>query len=172
MKKLLFILLFPSLLYGQSVPVSLVSLSTVSDLRLQTPQNSQMVQLLGLTSINDTNGGTYYWNSASTASDNGFITIQVTGISTGRWVRLGNGNTIKGTATFSGVSLTTSYTVPYQQGTLPFVPISVIVTPRSANAAALSYISNITNTGFTIVFLTIPVLGTNNIVFDYVVIKQ
>ena len=177
MKKLILATLLFALPYiasAQTVPAAQLIFSTVADLRLQVGTDNSIATLNGLTAKNDGNGGIYMWNATSTTADDGFINIQVTGVTTGRWVRIGNGNTIKGSVTFSGLALTTSYAVNYPQGTLPFVPITVLVIPRSANAAALSYIPSggITNTGFTINFLTVPVLGTNNISFDFVVIKQ
>lgn len=155
--------------FCQTIPHALVYLSTVSDLRLQTPQASEVINLMGLSSATDQNGGVYNWNPTSTATDDGFLTIQVTGISTGRWLRVGNGNTIKGTVSSTGIALTFSYTVNYQQGTLPFVPITVLIIGRSAAASGPNYISSITNTGFTVVFTGVPI-GT--ITFDYIVIKQ
>lgn len=180
MKKLLFaLLLIPTLSFGQVVPISLVSLSTVTDLRTFPPQTVQMVQLLGLASLTDKNGGTYYWSSTSTTADDGFITIQVTGITTGRWLRLGNSNTIKGSATFSGALGVTSYTVAYSQGTLPFVPVGVIITPRTSAGSYGYYIPSggITSTGFTISYnaTLISLLGAltgQTITFDYIVSKQ
>lgn len=174
MKKILIIILLCcGIAKAQTVPAPQLTFSTVADLRSQGANaNGVMASLSGLVTADDQNGGIYKWNSTSTATDDGFITIKVANITTGRWIRIGNGNTIKGTVTTSGVSLQTAYTVSYQGGALPFVPITVIVNPRSASAAERSWISSITNTGFTINFLTIPILGTNNIVFDYIVVKQ
>jgi len=149
-----------------------LSFSTITDLRAQGSTPYAIAILNGLSTIGDGNGGTYMWNATSTTSDDGFTVVKVSNITTGRWIRIGNGNTIKGTVTTSGAALQTAYTVNYQGGTLPFVPITVIVNPRSANAAVPSWISSITNSGFTINFASIPVLGTNNIVFDYIVVKQ
>jgi len=173
MKKLFLILfLLPLFTTAQQVPNSLVTLSTLTDLRALPPgQTTQTVILMGLTSSTDGNGGTYYWSNASTANDDGFLTVKETDITTGRWVRVGNGNVLKGTSTFSGVTLTTTYTVNYGV-TYPFTPVTVITVPKSANAAALSYITNITTSSFQIVFLTVPVLGTNNISFDWIVVKS
>lgn len=39
----------------------------------------------------DGGGGQFWWNSVSTATDDGGITIQATGITTGRWIRLFDG---------------------------------------------------------------------------------
>lgn len=174
MKKLIFILcLLSSVCFGQTVPTAQLTFSTLNDLRSQGAQMDGAIgTLIGLTTVTDGNGGQYQWRASSTATDDGFVTVKVANITTGRWVRIGNGNTIKGSVQTSGVSLQTSYTVNYQGGALPFVPITVIVNPRSSAAAERSWISSITNTGFTINFLTIPILGTNNIQFDYIVVKQ
>lgn len=159
--------------FSQAVPQSLVFLSTLTDLRAQVPQINEVVTLMGLSSITDGNGGEYSWNNTSTATDDGFLTIAVTGVTTGRWLRIGNGNTIKGSLTASGISLTSSYTVNYQGNvTLPFTPITAIIIPRSLAAAGPSYVSSITTTGFTVNFVLAPTIGTNNLSFDYIVIKQ
>lgn len=174
MKKQFFILclLFSTVSFAQTVPAAQLSFGTLSDLRAQAGTSNTLASLNGLTGLNDGNGGTYMWSSSSTATDDGFTIVKVSNVTTGRWLRIGNGNTIKGTVTTSGAALQTAYTVSYQSGTLPFVPITVIVNPRSANAAVPSWISSITNSGFTINFASVPVLGTNNIVFDYIVVKQ
>lgn len=149
MKKLIFILLlYPTFLFAQT-PTSPVSFNTLSDLRAQVGTENVQVLLNGLTTTNDGNGGVYMWDSNSSLTDDGFITVKPTSVSgNGRWRRIGNGNTIKGSVSFSGLTLQTAYTVPYQGGSLPFTPITVIVIPRTSAAAALSYISSITNTGF------------------------
>ena len=54
---------------------------------------------------------------------------------------------------------------------------SEFVTPDFANclltnASAFSYITNKTNTGFTLNFVSVPVIGTSNITFDYIIFKQ
>lgn len=157
---------------AQVMPISLITCSTLTDLRALQPQASEKVDLLGLTSAIDGNGGTYIWNPTSTITDDGFLTIQVTGITTGRWIRIGSGNTIKGNVTSSGISLTTSYTVSYSGGTLPFTPITVLISPRSLAAAGPSYVSSITTTGFTVNFVLAPTVGVNNLSFDYIVVKQ
>lgn len=69
------------------------------------------------------------------------------------------------TTVFSGIALTTSYVVTHG---LSFTPGKIFIMPRSLSAAALSYVSSITSTIFTITFLTVPVLGTNNISFDWI----
>lgn len=154
------------------IPLANIYLQTLSDLRLETPQTTEVVNLMGLSSQTDGNGGVYNWDSTNSNTDDGFVTIAVTGISTGRWIRVGSGNTIKGSVTTSGITLTTSYTLNYPGGTLPFIPITVIIVPRSLAAAGLSYISSITATSFTVNFVLAPTIGVNNLSFDYIVIKQ
>ena len=170
-KSLLLLLLLPLFVFSQSVPVPQYSFATVSDMRTQGGTPNVQVLLNGLTTIADGNGGVYMWNATSTAADDGFITIKPTNITTGRWTRIGNGNTLKFSKTLSGVLLQTSFTVSYDL-TLPFVPITVVPIPRSIAAAAPSWVSNITNTGFTINYITAPAVGTLNIVNDFIVVKQ
>lgn len=74
----------------------------------------------------------------------------------------------KGTSTFSGLTLVTTYTVSHGLG---YTPSQIILQPRSANAAALNWTSNYTSTTFRVNFLTIPVIGTNNITFDWLALK-
>lgn len=169
---LIILLLWSGVTTAQTIPAAQLTFGTVTDLRAQAGTSGTLAVLNGLNALNDGNGGTYMWDAASTTTDDGFVTVKVTSVATGRWKRIGNGNTIKGTVTTSGAALQTAYTVNYQSGALPFVPITVIVNPRSANAAVPSWISSITNTGFTINFASVPILGTNNIVFDYIVVKQ
>ena len=173
MKKLLFSLLlfFPVLLFGQALSLPSVFFSTRTDMRSQKGTEGVQVLLNGLVSIDDGNGGVYMWKGANTDTDDGFITLQVTGVATGRWKRIGNGNTLKGQSLLSGGVLQTAYTVNFPQA-LPFTPITIIINPRSSNAAVPSWISSITTTGFTINFASVPVLGTNNIAFDYIAVKQ
>ncbi|MGL4790104.1 MAG: hypothetical protein ACRCW1_01740, partial [Anaerotignaceae bacterium] len=45
----------------------------------------------------DTGGGIYFWNPASTNADDGFYYLQVTGVATGRWVRIYAGSNIYNT---------------------------------------------------------------------------
>jgi len=173
MKKLIIYLLFLLPLSGFSQALSLPSVffSTRTDMRGQKGTEGVQVLLNGLLTTNDGNGGVYMWNATSTDTDDGFVTLAVTGVTTGRWKRIGNGNTLKFSRNSSGTVLQTAYQINYDVP-LPFVPITVIAIPRSAPAAALCYVTNITNTGFTLNYLTVPILGTNNIINDFIVIKQ
>jgi len=153
-----------------------VTYSIRADLKTTAAQDRAQVEISGLLTPYDTNGGRYMWDAASTATDDGFLVISVNGVSTGRWLRLGNSNSIKGSTTFSGALLTTSYTVNYVINgvttVLPFVPAQIYLQPRTQAAAQPSWITNITSSGFTVNYTTVPIVGTLNIVNDYLVIKQ
>lgn len=153
-----------------SLPISTVVFETVSDLRLQAGTGNVPVVLLGLSSVTDNNGGNYMWNPTSTVADDGFKTIQVTGVSTGRWVRLINSNTLKGSSVFSSVSLQTAYNISFGT-TFPFIPAMVLVQAYSPNAGVSSWVSNVTTTGFTVNFASVPLLGTLNLTVYWLVIK-
>lgn len=157
-------------------PIGGTQFETIADLKTCMAMDKTQVSILGLVTSFDDNGGSYMWNATSTANDDGFKVIQVTGVTTGRWLRTKNSNTLKGSSLFSSITLTTSYTVNYSINgivtVLPFTPAMVVTEARSANAAVARYITNITTSGFTVNFATVPILGTNNIAFDYIVIKQ
>lgn len=142
---------------------------TLSDLRASTGVPNVQVLLLGLNAIADDNGGMYRWDPISTAIDDGFKIVQVAGVATGRWMRVGNSNTVKGSNTLSGLALQSAYVINHG---LSFIPAQVYIQARSANAAVPSWISNINATSFTVNFASIPLVGTNNIVIDWLVIKQ
>jgi len=172
MKKLILILLlWAGVSKAQTIPAAQLSFSTLSDLRSQGSTPNSIALLNGLSTIGDGNGGTYMWNATSTATDDGFITVKVNNITTGRWIRLVNSNTIKGTKILSGAVLQTAYTIPFDN-TLPAIPAMVIIQAYSSNAAVPSWVSNVTTTGFTANFASVPVLGTNNIEIRYLIIKQ
>lgn len=142
---------------------------TLSDLRASTGVPNVQVLLLGLNAIADDNGGMYRWDPTNVGIDDGFKIVQVAGVATGRWMRVGNSNTVKGNVTFSATVLTTAYTVNHG---LTFTPAQVYIQAGSANAAVPSWVSNINATSFTVNFASVPVLGTNNITIDWLVIKQ
>jgi len=171
MKKiyLLITLLIPLFAIGQSMPTASKEFNIVTDLRAQAGTDNIQVSVKGLATVGDQNGGQYYWNATNTDPDDGFITIKVTTVDTGRWKRLPNANTIKGTSTFSSITLQTAYVINHG---LPFTPLQVYIQAKSANAAVPSWISNINATSFTVNFSTVPLLGTLNLTFDWLVIKQ
>ena len=171
MKKLLFsfLLFFPILVFGQVTNVSSKSFGTIADLRTQIGSDNVQVLLQGLLTVGDSNGGIYAWVANNTEADDGFLIVKVANVTTGRWKRMSNSNSVKGNVTFSATILTSSYVVNHG---LPFTPNQVYIQPRSANAAVPSWVSNITSTSFTVNFASVPVLGTNNITIDYLIIKQ
>lgn len=73
-----------------------------------------------------------------------------------------------GTVTTSGVALQTVYTITHSLG---YTPSRIIIQAKTAAAAEKSYITNITATNFQVVFLTVPILGTNNITLDWFAFK-
>lgn len=170
MKRLMFSLLlfFPLLLNAQAVATATTSFSTAADLRLQAGTPNVQVLLQSLMTIGDGNGGIYTWNSTSTDADDNFATIKVTNVTNGRWKKMPNSNTIKGTITFSATVLTTAYNVNHG---LPFTPNQVYIQARSPNAAVPSWVSVIDATKFVVNFASVPILGTNNITIDYLIIK-
>ena len=165
---ILFMLIFVSGYSQQNIASK--QFATVTDMRLQGAVSGTIVNLSGLATANDRNGGNYYWNASSTANDDGISVVKVTAITTGRWLKMTNDNTIKGAATFNGTALQTAYAISYGQ-TLPFIPAMIVVQPYSANAAVPSWVSNVTTTGFTVNFASVPVVGTNNISITYLIIK-
>jgi len=172
MKKIFLpILLFISIAsFSQSIPVAPNTFGTISDLRAQVGSPNVQVLLNGLNTVGDNNGGTYMWNASSTAADDGIITVKVNGVNTGRWIRLLNSNVIKGTKTLNGTALQTAYPITFDTA-LPSAPAMVIIQAYSANAAVPSWVSNVTNTGFIANFSSVPIIGTNNIVITYLILK-
>lgn len=68
-----------------------MSVQTVSDiaaLKTVTGSTHEVAEVLGYYAKNDGGGGEFYWDSASTATDNGGTIIQATGVPTGRWLRI------------------------------------------------------------------------------------
>lgn len=155
--------------FSQVTAVASKSFGTISDLRAQSGTDRVQVLVLGMNAVGDQNAGNYYWDAASTDTDDGFITVKVTNVATGRWKRIPNANTIKGSSTFSAITLQTSYVINHG---LPFTPLQVYIQPMSSAAAVPSWISNINSTSFTINFSTVPLLGTLNLTVAWLVIKQ
>jgi len=73
------------------------SIPLVADLRTQNRNIGTIYLATGLVTEGDTGGGIYFWNPASTNADDGFYYIQVTGVATGRWVRIYAGSNIYNT---------------------------------------------------------------------------
>jgi len=64
------------------------SIGLVTDLRGQNKNIGVLFMATGQAVAADGGGGTFFWNSSSTTADDGVNYIQVTGVATGRWVRL------------------------------------------------------------------------------------
>lgn len=65
--------------------------TTIANLRLLTGEADQSISLLGHTAVGDGGGGDFYWDATSTDADNDGTIIKVTGVTTGRWIRLYSG---------------------------------------------------------------------------------
>lgn len=63
----------------------------IASLKLQDGLVFNTIEVLGYYTKGDGGGGTFYWDSTSTESDNGGTIIQATGITTGRWKRVYSG---------------------------------------------------------------------------------
>lgn len=61
--------------------------TNIASLKLINGSISPQVEMLGYYSKGDFGGGLFYWDSASTETDNGGTIIQATGVATGRWKR-------------------------------------------------------------------------------------
>lgn len=87
------------------------SFSLMSDLSNQVGVDGIVVTVNGKVSMNDGWQSTYMWNSSSTATADGFNVIQVTGVSTGRWVRAMIAiNIVSAAATLDLGNITSYYT--------------------------------------------------------------
>lgn len=153
-----------------AVPLAPQLYSNIAELRTFIGQQDVRVDVLCYSIITDQNGGTYRWDSTSTVTDDGFLVIQATGVTTGRWLRVANSNTIKGSAVFNGTGLLSVFTYTFPIA-MPFTPAQVQIQPTSQNAVS-NWVTSKSSTGFSVQFITVPVLGTANITFDWLVIKQ
>jgi hypothetical protein len=70
------------------------SIPLITDLRTQNRNIGILYVATGQTTQGDNNGGMYMWNPSSTAADDSFYVIQVTGVATGRWLRIGAASNI------------------------------------------------------------------------------
>lgn len=68
--------------------INAITFDNISQLKLNS--NMGRVDLLGYYIKGDGGGGTFYWDSTSTETDNGGTIIQATGVTTGRWKRVIN----------------------------------------------------------------------------------
>lgn len=63
-------------------------ISTISDLKITTAtKDGELFVVKGYHSIGDGGGGSFYWDSSSTETDNGGTIIQASGVTAGRWKR-------------------------------------------------------------------------------------
>lgn len=146
------------------------SFDLLADLALQKGTPSTVVYVSGQTTINDGGGGNYMWDNTSTTTADGIRVVAVTGVTTGRWLRSKSTNYGTGSTTFGGIALTSIYTINHNQS---FTPAQVHIQARNAGAASgTSYVQNITSTTFQIVFTGIPIIGTNNITFDFLAVRS
>lgn len=74
---------------------------TFDDLRLLPGISNATAYVLGNSSVNDGDGGEFYWDDTSTDTDDDETVIQVTGVVTGRWVRVLENSTDTRTETAS-----------------------------------------------------------------------
>lgn len=92
MKKLLLIiaLFIPITIFAQNTTPTIGQVfNTISDLKLQTGQSNVVAYVVGGTTIQDFRGAFYVWDSTSTLAEDMtyYNVIQVTGVTTGRWIR-------------------------------------------------------------------------------------
>lgn len=69
--------------------INAITFDNIAQLKLNS--NMGRVEVLGYYTKGDGGGGTFYWDSTSTETDNGGTIIQATGITTGRWKRVFSG---------------------------------------------------------------------------------
>lgn len=64
------------------------SIGIATDLRNQNKNISSVFVVTGVTTQGDGGGGTFWWDASSILPDDGISVIQVTGVATGRWVKI------------------------------------------------------------------------------------
>lgn len=67
--------------------IGTLTFDTFNDLRKVSGSQSSTVTVLGKDTINDLDGGRFYWDSTSTDADDNQNILQKTGLNPGRWVR-------------------------------------------------------------------------------------
>jgi hypothetical protein len=70
------------------------SIPLVTDLRTQNRNIGILYIASGSVTPGDSYGGMYLWDATSTAADDSFYVIQVTGVAVGRWIRIGAASNI------------------------------------------------------------------------------
>lgn len=80
--------------YTNVTGTAVLGFDSVSDMRSGAGGDSdgQRSTLLGYSGPGDRGGGEFYWDSASTETDNTGTVVKVNSIATGRWIRLYSGN--------------------------------------------------------------------------------
>ena len=74
---------------GDNLNTLVQTANTMSDLRSFIGVSGMQVTALGQNSVNDGQGGTFFWNDLGTAADdNGVTTVQPSGAAAGEWTRL------------------------------------------------------------------------------------
>lgn len=76
-----------SYLDSLSSPIQ-ISFLNVAEMRTKMGKYNQKANLIGYYTKGDGGGGELYWDSNSTATDNGGTVFQVSGITVGRWIRI------------------------------------------------------------------------------------
>ncbi len=141
----------------------------LADLTGQVGTDGVSVSVRSGTTFNDGGGGIYFWDASSTATQDGVTIIQVTGVTTGRWMRSKNNNYSVGSYTFPVIALTSTYTITHN---LPYTPRHInLQASTGAAAASPVYIpaASINATTFQIVFSGLLLVGTAT--FSYLAIR-
>jgi len=85
-------MLFLALAQNFAAPITIYTLDTIAQLKgVAAPPFAATYLVRGYYLAGDGGGGTFRWNSADVTADNGGTVIQATGVVTGRWNRLFNG---------------------------------------------------------------------------------
>lgn len=114
----------------------------IATLKLQGGQNdNETIEVLGYYSAGDGGGGTFYWDSTSTETDNGGTIIQATGITTGRWKRIFNGTVNLKCFGAKGDGITNDTTV--LKNCLALINIEKIIIPKGTYKVTESLSLNI-----------------------------
>jgi len=136
MKKIL-LFLFISAVAVVAAIRPLTVLETSADLTARLPGTKDTVYLLGVSSINDGNGGIFYWDPASTTTPDGVDVFQLDAGGTGRYIRVVTpGGTGGGSATSSALTLTDLYLLNPSTGNYIHVYINGIDGNPTINATA------------------------------------
>lgn len=170
MKKLIFSTLLFLMGIATQAQVAM-KVNTLATLKQTNGADGMVAIMIGTNSVVDNNSGFYYWNATSTATPDDISIIQSTDpqgvvVTIGRWLLIKSISVKAGSYVGNGISLTSAYVVTHGLGA---VPNQVFIQPTSANAAVINWISNKTATTFTVNFSAIPIVGTNNISFDWLV---